>query len=144
MVVAVREVDLVRLHGVIEVAIVRGGCDFDAIAHKVAIEFHQQSGNREVVRRDALSVVPVVGVSERRVLRWLEEQVVAVQRDHRLVLVCPVELLEDFSESADGYLRILNASVDNLNQLLGVFQSIAETIVESFILEVLLNDFIFQ
>ena len=142
--VAVREVDLMRLHGVIEVPIVGGGCDFDAIAHEVAIELHQQSCNREVVRRDALSEMPVVGVTERGRLRWLEEQVVAVQRDHRLVLVSPVELLENFGDCADGYLRVFNACVDNFDQLLGVSQSVAETIVKPFILEVLFDDFVFQ
>jgi len=118
--VTIRELNVRRLHRVVEEPVVACSSNFDTIADEVAVEFHQQAGQRQVVRWDAPLQALVVIVAERRVLRRLEESVEPVNRDHRLVLVTPVELLEYLCECRNGHLRVVDAMVHDLNQFLRV------------------------
>ena len=122
LVVAIWELNVARLHCVVKETKVTGCSNLNTVAHKVAIELHQQAAKRKVVRRDAVLVVLVVCIPERGVEGRLEERVESVHADQRLVLVSPVKLLKNLTKRGNRDFRIVDADVHDLNQLFGISQ----------------------
>ena len=85
--------NLLRFHHVIEHPVVRCGHQFDSIVNEVAIKFHQESYQSQMMRRDVILQFRVVGVSERWVVGWLEPSVDAIDTNQSLVLIALVKLL---------------------------------------------------
>ena len=66
------------------------------------VELHEQTNQREVLRRYVTPELRVAIVAETEILRGLHPIIEAVKSDQRVELVRLVQLFKQFSEAAGG------------------------------------------
>lgn len=117
----------------VELVLVGGRAQLDAVADEVPVKFDEQTAQGQVVWRDATVEVSLVLVAEGQEAGRHHPRVVVVDSDQNLDAVLLVQLLHNLCDSVRGQVRSLDTCVHDVQDSLGVFQCVTQTVLHRLV-----------